>query len=205
MSAPSFSEAARTFGKIGLLSFGGPAGQIALMHKILVDEKKWLEEKQYLNALNFCMLLPGPEAMQLATYAGWLLHGVEGRADGWSAVCAARRAGALGAFISLCVSWRSDMDVGPLVRSLSGGAGAGAGGAAAGVEAGAEERVRLCHRGAGIRGNCAAQAAVSAGRAVGGACGNCPILDDAQGGSGEQLQAAHLHARAAFFNACRPP
>ena len=78
MSAPSFSEAAQTFGKIGLLSFGGPAGQIALMHKILVDEKKWLEEKQYLNALNFCMLLPGPEAMQLATYAGWLLHGVKG-------------------------------------------------------------------------------------------------------------------------------
>jgi chromate transporter len=78
ISAPSFSEAAQTFGKIGLLSFGGPAGQIALMHRILVDEKKWLEEKQYLNALNFCMLLPGPEAMQLATYAGWLLHGVKG-------------------------------------------------------------------------------------------------------------------------------
>jgi chromate transporter len=78
MSAPSFSEANRTFGKMGLLSFGGPAGQIALMHRILVDEKKWLEEKQFLNALNFCMLLPGPEAMQLATYAGWLLHGVKG-------------------------------------------------------------------------------------------------------------------------------
>ena len=78
MSAPSFSELTRTFGKIGLLSFGGPAGQIALMHKILVDEKKWLKEKQFLHALNFCMLLPGPEAMQLATYAGWLLHGVRG-------------------------------------------------------------------------------------------------------------------------------
>jgi chromate transporter len=78
MSAPSFSEANRTFGKIGLLSFGGPAGQIALMHRLLVDEKRWLEEKQFLNALNFCMLLPGPEAMQLATYAGWLLHGVKG-------------------------------------------------------------------------------------------------------------------------------
>jgi chromate transporter len=78
VSAPSYSEAVRTFGKIGLVSFGGPAGQIALMHRILVDEKKWLEEKQYLNALNFCMLLPGPEAMQLATYAGWLLHGVKG-------------------------------------------------------------------------------------------------------------------------------
>jgi chromate transporter len=78
MSAPSFAELTSAFGKIGLLSFGGPAGQIAMMHKVLVDEKKWLEEKQFLNALNFCMLLPGPEAMQLATYAGWLLHGVRG-------------------------------------------------------------------------------------------------------------------------------
>jgi chromate transporter len=78
MTAPAFSELVQTFGKIGLLSFGGPAGQIALMHRILVDEKKWLGEKQFLNALNFCMLLPGPEAMQLATYSGWLLHGVKG-------------------------------------------------------------------------------------------------------------------------------
>jgi chromate transporter len=75
---PSFSEATRTFARIGLLSFGGPAGQIALMHRILVDEKKWLDEKRFLHALNYCMLLPGPEAMQLATYAGWLLHGVRG-------------------------------------------------------------------------------------------------------------------------------
>lgn len=78
MTAPAFSELVQTFAKIGLLSFGGPAGQIALMHRILVDEKKWLGEKQFLNALNFCMLLPGPEAMQLATYSGWLLHGVKG-------------------------------------------------------------------------------------------------------------------------------
>ena len=67
-----------TFGRIGLLSFGGPAGQIALMHRILVDEKQWIEEKRFLHALNFCMLLPGPEAMQLATYCGWLLRGVGG-------------------------------------------------------------------------------------------------------------------------------
>lgn len=73
-----FSEAFRVFAKIGFLSFGGPAGQIALMHKILVDEKKWLDEARFLHALNYCMLLPGPEAMQLATYAGWLLHGVKG-------------------------------------------------------------------------------------------------------------------------------
>jgi chromate transporter len=66
------------FGRIGLLSFGGPAGQIALMHTVLVDEKKWLDEKRFLHALNFCMLLPGPEAMQLATYSGWLKRGVWG-------------------------------------------------------------------------------------------------------------------------------
>ncbi|WP_368911857.1 chromate efflux transporter [Taklimakanibacter deserti] len=75
---PSFAETFRTWAEIGLLSFGGPAGQIALMHRVLVDEKKWLDEKRYLAALNFCMLLPGPEAMQLATYAGWTLHGWRG-------------------------------------------------------------------------------------------------------------------------------
>ena len=64
--------------RIGCLSFGGPAGQIALMHREIIEERKWLREEEYLNALNFCMLLPGPEAMQLATYAGWRLHGVMG-------------------------------------------------------------------------------------------------------------------------------
>jgi chromate transporter len=76
--APTFAEALRVWAMIGVLSFGGPAGQIALMHRILVDEKKWLNEARYLAALNFCMLLPGPEAMQLATYAGWSLHGWRG-------------------------------------------------------------------------------------------------------------------------------
>lgn len=66
------------FAKIGLLSFGGPAAQISVMHRLLVDETRWLSEKQFLNALSFCMLLPGPEAMQLATYSGWRLHGVRG-------------------------------------------------------------------------------------------------------------------------------
>lgn len=75
---PSFSEALRTWALIGLTSFGGPAGQIAMMHKVLVEEKNWLEEKTYLLALNFCTLLPGPEAMQLATYSGWRLHGFKG-------------------------------------------------------------------------------------------------------------------------------
>jgi chromate transporter len=68
----------RVWLKIGCLGFGGPAGQIALMHRILVDEKKWVDEERYLHALNFCMMLPGPEAQKLATYVGWLLHGVRG-------------------------------------------------------------------------------------------------------------------------------
>lgn len=75
---PSLRRLFDVFLKIGLLSFGGPAAQIALMHKMIVDENKWLSEKQYLNALSFCMLLPGPEAMQLATYVGWRLHGLAG-------------------------------------------------------------------------------------------------------------------------------
>ena len=75
---PTFREALTVWTRIGLLSFGGPAGQIALMHRVLVDERKWIDEPRYLNALNFCMLLPGPEAMQLATYVGWRLHGTRG-------------------------------------------------------------------------------------------------------------------------------
>ena len=64
--------------KIGILSFGGPAAQIALMHREIVEKRQWLSEQQYLNALSFCMLLPGPEAMQLATYAGWRRAGLAG-------------------------------------------------------------------------------------------------------------------------------
>ena len=75
---PDLLDASRIWGKIGILSFGGPAAQIALMHRLVVDERKWLTEKEFLNALSFCMLLPGPEAMQLATYSGWRLHGVIG-------------------------------------------------------------------------------------------------------------------------------
>lgn len=75
---PTVGEAFRVFLYIGLNSFGGPAGQIAVMHRVLVEERKWLSEQRFLHALNYCMLLPGPEAMQLATYAGWLLHGTLG-------------------------------------------------------------------------------------------------------------------------------
>ncbi len=73
-----FREALRVWGKIGLINFGGPAGQIALMHRMLVEEKRWIDETRFLHALNYCMLLPGPEAQQLATYVGWLLHGPRG-------------------------------------------------------------------------------------------------------------------------------
>ncbi|MEM9732169.1 MAG: chromate efflux transporter [Pseudomonadota bacterium] len=73
-----FASATRVFASIGFLSFGGPAAQIALMHRKLVDETGWLTERQFLNALGFCTLLPGPEAMQLATYGGWRLHGLWG-------------------------------------------------------------------------------------------------------------------------------
>lgn len=75
---PSTSELFRVFGRIGLLSFGGPAAQISLMHQELVERRPWLDEQSYLRALSLCMLLPGPEAMQLATYAGWRLRGVVG-------------------------------------------------------------------------------------------------------------------------------
>lgn len=75
---PTLRAAARVWGRIGLLSFGGPAGQIALMHRVLVEEQGWIGEARFLHALNYCMLLPGPEAQQLATYIGWLMHRTRG-------------------------------------------------------------------------------------------------------------------------------
>src|SRR5215208_6284455 len=74
----SLREAFWVWLRIAMLSFGGPAGQIAVMHRILVDEKKWISEARFLHALNYCMLLPGPEAQQLAIYIGWLLHRTKG-------------------------------------------------------------------------------------------------------------------------------
>lgn len=74
----SLGEAAKVWGYIGLNSFGGPAGQIAVMHRELVDRRRWLSERRFLHALNYCMVLPGPEAQQLATYVGWLMHGIGG-------------------------------------------------------------------------------------------------------------------------------
>jgi chromate transporter len=75
---PSLTELTAVFARIGCLSFGGPAGQIGMMHRIVVDEKPWVSEARFMHALNYCMLLPGPEAQQLATYIGWLMHGVRG-------------------------------------------------------------------------------------------------------------------------------
>ena len=71
---PSFREAFRFWMKLGFISFGGPTGQIAIMQTELVEKKKWISQSRFLHALNFCMLLPGPEAQQLAIYVGWLLH-----------------------------------------------------------------------------------------------------------------------------------
>jgi len=76
--APSFREALRFWLKMGFISFGGPAGQIAIMHRELVERRHWISERRFLHALNYCMVLPGPEAQQLATYIGWLLHGTRG-------------------------------------------------------------------------------------------------------------------------------
>ncbi|MCB2406673.1 chromate efflux transporter [Hymenobacter lucidus] len=78
MTKPTFAEALRFWLKLGFISFGGPAGQIAIMHTVLVEEKRWISDAKFLHALNYCMLLPGPEAQQLATYIGWLLHGTRG-------------------------------------------------------------------------------------------------------------------------------
>ena len=113
---PSLKEATRTWVRVALLSFGGPAGQIAVMHRILVEEKRWISEQRFLHALNYCMLLPGPEAQQLATYIGWLMHGTARRPDCRWPVHTSRhhlhygaelRLRALGALVGECrdVSW----------------------------------------------------------------------------------------------------
>ncbi|HEX4708082.1 MAG TPA: chromate efflux transporter [Candidatus Udaeobacter sp.] len=94
-AAPSFAEALRFWLKLGFISFGGPSGQIAIMHSELVERRKWIDEARFLHALNFCMLLPGPEAQQLAIYIGWLLHRIRGGIV----------AGALFVFPSIFILW----------------------------------------------------------------------------------------------------
>lgn len=78
VSPVSFREALRFWLRLGFISFGGPAGQIAILHEYTVERRNWLREDDFLHALNYCMLLPGPEAQQLATYIGWRLHGIRG-------------------------------------------------------------------------------------------------------------------------------
>ncbi|HEV8333717.1 MAG TPA: chromate efflux transporter [Steroidobacteraceae bacterium] len=95
----SFGEALRLWTKIGWLSFGGPAGQIALMHRELVERRRWISETRFLHALNYCMLLPGPEAQQLATYMGWLLHRT------WGGIVAGGLFVVPGALVMLVLSW----------------------------------------------------------------------------------------------------
>src|SRR5450631_3876126 len=77
-ATPTFREALRFWWKLGFISFGGPAGQIAIMHRELVEKRRWISERRFLHALNYCMVLPGPEAQQLATYIGWLMHRTPG-------------------------------------------------------------------------------------------------------------------------------
>ena len=74
----SFGDALRFWTKLGFINFGGPTAQIAILHEEVVERRRWISEDRFLHALNFCMLLPGPEAQQLATYIGWLLHGTWG-------------------------------------------------------------------------------------------------------------------------------
>lgn len=78
MQKPTFKEALQFWSKLGWISFGGPAGQIAIMHEYLVEKKKWISESRFMHALNYCMILPGPEAQQMATYIGWMMHGIRG-------------------------------------------------------------------------------------------------------------------------------
>ena len=74
----TLGEAFKYWLKLGFISFGGPAGQISMMHQELVEKRRWISEQRYLHALNYCMLLPGPEAIQLAIYISWLMHGIRG-------------------------------------------------------------------------------------------------------------------------------
>ena len=86
---PTFNQALKLWLKIGCISFGGPAGQIALMHKELVEDKRWISENRFLHALNYCMILPGPEAQQLATYIGLVITRSLGRHYCWWLICVA--------------------------------------------------------------------------------------------------------------------
>ena len=95
----SFAGALRFWLKLGFISFGGPAGQIAIMHAELVERRRWISEQRFLHALNYCMLLPGPEAQQLATYIGWLMH------RSWGGIVAGALFVLPSLFILIALSW----------------------------------------------------------------------------------------------------
>ncbi|MCZ8286392.1 MAG: chromate transporter, partial [Bacteroidia bacterium] len=99
MTPVSFADALKFWLKLGFISFGGPAGQIAIMHRELVEQKRWISERRFLHALNYCMLLPGPEAQQLATYIGWLMHRT------WGGVVAGALFVLPSLFILIALSW----------------------------------------------------------------------------------------------------
>ena len=99
MNPVPFGEALRFWLKLGFISFGGPAGQIAIMHRELVEQRRWISEKRFLHALNYCMLLPGPEAQQLATYIGWLMH------RSWGGIVAGALFVLPSLFILIALSW----------------------------------------------------------------------------------------------------
>ncbi len=119
---PSLGELTAVFGRIGVLSFGGPAGQIGLMHRTLVEERRWLSEERFLHALNYCMLLPGPEAQQLATYIGWLMFGVRGGMIAGLLLCC-RGWPSSSSFRRLTPSIRIRVADRPVLRLEGGGAG----------------------------------------------------------------------------------
>ncbi len=117
LGPPSFSEAFRFWLKLGFVSFGGPSGQIAMMHTELVEKKRWIDNARFLHALNFCMLLPGPEAQQLAIYIGWLLHKTRG---GRRSLCYSFDLYSLGAQLRLCRVWKYPLDRGHFLRTQTG-------------------------------------------------------------------------------------
>ena len=150
-SRVSFAEAFRFWLKLGFISFGGPAGQIAIMHTELVERRRWISEKRFLHALNYCMLLPGPEAQQLATYIGWLMHRT------WGGIVAGALFVLPSLFILIALSWiylrfgDVPLVAGHLLRAQAGGDRAGAACRAPHRHAGAEEPLDVGHRGGGLR------------------------------------------------------
>jgi hypothetical protein len=117
---PSFREAFLFWLKLGFISFGGPTGQIAMMHTEVVEKKKWVGEGHFLHALNFCMLLPGPEAQQLAIYIGWLLHKTRGRHRRGRPLCHSINLYSLGAELHLCRLRSRSLDCRDLLRTEAG-------------------------------------------------------------------------------------